>query len=167
MDIVIPSVKSVNSLAFPLTEKQRLVTQALLEVLQAYLHSRILLWACLFILQALDITQKVVATWFGCSIRNLRYINQKVRTIRRDDGKTERPPKPQEPPAQEESPVIGYSAYAGLWLLLPLLLESRGLECARLLTFLVPIAGLLPWQWVLTVMVLAGLQPPPSSQGHL
>jgi len=157
MAIVIPAPESVNSLAFPLTEKQRLVAQTLLEVLQAYPQSRILLWATIFILQVMGIPQTGVATWFGCSTRNLRYINQKVRTIRRGDGKTGRPPKPKEKRAQEEPPVIGHSAYAGLWLLLPLLLESRVLEFAKVLTFLVPIAGLVPWQWVLTMMVLAWL----------
>jgi len=157
MAIVVPSAESVNSLPFPLTEKQRIVAQTLLEILESQPRSRILLWATVFILQAIGIPQTVVAAWFGCSTRNLRHINQKVRSIRRGDGKTGRPPKPKEQPAQERPPVIGYSAYAGLWLLLPLLLESHLLEFARLLPFLVPIAGLAPWQWVLTVMVLAWL----------
>ncbi|RLC73892.1 MAG: hypothetical protein DRI61_17640, partial [Chloroflexi bacterium] len=157
MAIVIPSAESVKSLTFPLTEKQRIVAHTLLEVLEAHPHSRILLWAIVFILQAIGIPQTVVAAWFGCSTRNLRYINQKVRSIRRGDGKTGRPPKPKERRAQKEPPVIGYSAYAGLWLLLPMLLESRLLQFAQLLTFLAPIAGLAPWQWMLTVMVLAWL----------
>ena len=157
MAIVVPSAESVKSLAFPLTEKQRIVAHTLLEVLEAHPHSRILLWAIVFIFQAIGIPQTVVAAWFGCSTRNLRYINQKVRTIRRGDGRTGRPPKPKERRAREEPPVIGYSAYGGLWLLLPMLLGSRLLQFAQLLTFLVPIAGLAPWQWMLTVMVLAWL----------
>jgi len=157
MGVVIPSAESVNSLAFPLTEKQHLVAQTLLEVLQAYPQSHILLWAIIFILQAIGLPQTVVAAWFSCSTRNLRYINQKVRTTRRGDGKTGRPPKPERGPTSQEPSAIGYSAYAGLWLLLPVLLESRVLEFARWLTFLVPIAGLVPWQWVRTMMVLAWL----------
>ena len=96
MAIVVPSAESVKSLSFPLIEKQCIVAQTLLEVLQEHPHSRILLWASIFILQAVGIPQRVVAAWFGCSTRNLRCINQKVRTIRRGDGKTGRPPKPKE-----------------------------------------------------------------------
>lgn len=155
MAIVIPSEESVNTLPVALTEQQRIVARALLRVLAQYAQSRILLWATLFILQAIGIPQKVVAPWFGCSTRNVRSINQQVRSICRGDGKTGRPPKSQKPPADAEPPVIGYSAYAGLWLLMPWLLDSRLWTFTQLLTFAVPIAGLAPWQWVLTVLVLA------------
>ena len=40
MAIVVPSAESVKSLAFPLTEKQRIVAHTLLEVLEAHPHSR-------------------------------------------------------------------------------------------------------------------------------
>jgi len=36
MAIVVPSAESVKSLAFPLTEKQRIVAQTLLEVLESH-----------------------------------------------------------------------------------------------------------------------------------
>ncbi len=140
-----------------LTEEQQIVTETLLTVLARYPQSRILLWATLFILQAIGIPQKVVAAWFACSTRNVRYINQQVRSICRGDGKTGRPPKSQAPPLDAEPAVIGYSAYAGLWLLVPGLLASRLLPLTHWLTFAVPVAGLLPWQWVLTVLVLAWL----------
>jgi hypothetical protein len=119
MAIVIPSAESVNTLPVAHTEEQHIVTEALLKVLAQYPQSRILLWATVFILQAIGIPQKVAASWFGCSPRNVRYINQQVRSVCRGDGKTGRPPKSQEPPAGVESSVIGYSAYAGWWLLVP------------------------------------------------
>ena len=158
MAIVIPSAESVNTLPVALTEEQHIVAQALLKVAAQYAQSRILLWATLFILQAIGILQKVVAPWFGCSTRNVRYINQQVRSICRGDGsKTGRPPGSQEPPADAEPSIVGYSAYAGLWLLVPWLLDSRLLTFTQLLTFAIPIAGLAPWQWVMTVLVLAWL----------
>jgi len=58
MAIVVPSAESVKSPAFPLTEKQRIVAQTLLEVLEAHPRSRILLWATVFILQAIGIPQR-------------------------------------------------------------------------------------------------------------
>lgn len=155
MAVVIPSAESVNTLPVALTEEQHIVGEALLKVSAQYPQSRILLWATVFILQAIGIPQKVVASWFGCSTRNVRYINRQVRSVCRGDGKTGRPPQSQEPPAGAESSVIGHSAYAGLWLLVPWLLDSRLLTFTQLLTFAVPIAGLAPWQWVLTVLVLA------------
>lgn len=157
MAIVIPSAESVKTLPTLLTEEQHFIAQALLNVLAQYPQSRILLWATLFILQAIDIPQKVVALWFGCSARNVRHINQQVRSTCRGDGKTGRPPKSQTPPADASPAVIGYSAYAGLWLLVPWLLDSRLLLFTPLLTFTVPIAGLVPWQWVMTVLMLAWL----------
>ena len=108
-------------------------------------------------LQYVGIRQKDLAQWFGCSDRNLRSINQAVRTTRRGDGKTGRPRQVQGTPAPSEGASVGYSAYAGLWLLVPLILESRLLQFAALLAFAGPIAGLMPWQWVLTVMALAWL----------
>ncbi len=157
MAIVIPSAESIKTLPVALSEEQRMVAGALLGVLAQYPHSRILLWATMFILQAIGIPQTLIAPWFGCSTRNVRYINQQVRAICRGDGKTGRPPKPQATPKAIELPVIGYSAYAGLWLLLPWLLACPVLQFSQLLTFLVPIAGLAPWQWVLTILVLAWL----------
>ncbi|MFB0536588.1 MAG: hypothetical protein ACETWR_16590 [Anaerolineae bacterium] len=140
----------------------------MLRVAAQYAQSRILLWATLFILQAIGIPQKVVALWFGCSTRNVRYINQQVRAVRRGDGKTGRPPKSRELPAEAEPSTVGYSAYAGLWLLVPWLLDSRLLTFTQLLTFTIPIAGLAPWQWVMTVLVLAwlGFSRLQDSLGH-
>ena len=157
MAIVVPNVESVNALPFEVSDEQRVVIQVLLEVLAQYPDSRILLWATLFVLQHIGVPQKELARWFGCSDRNLRYINQAVRTIRRGDGKTGRPRQVKEPLPSSEAACVGYSAYAGLWLLVPLILESRLLQFAALLAFAGPIVGLMPWQWVLTMMALAWL----------
>jgi len=157
MAIVVPSPESVKNLPVALSEKQRIVAETLLDVLSQHPHSRVLLWATLFILQVIGLPQTVVATWFGCSTRNVRHINRQVRSICRGDGKTGRPPKAETIPLEAMPSVIGYSAYAGLWLLLPELLTSRLLQFTQLLAFLTPVAGLAPWQWVLTVLVLAWL----------
>jgi hypothetical protein len=55
MAIVIPSAESVNTLPVAPTEEQHIVTEALLKVLAQYAQSRILLWATVFILQAIGI----------------------------------------------------------------------------------------------------------------
>jgi hypothetical protein len=155
--IVVPYPESVKNLPVALNEKQVIVAETLLDVLSQHPHSRILLWASLFILQAIGLPQAAVASWFGCSTRNVRHINQQVRSTCRGDGKTGRPPQPETTPPKVSPHIIGYSAYAGLWLLLPGLLTSRLLQFIQRLTFLMPIAGLAPWQWVLTVLVLAWL----------
>lgn len=157
MAIVVPNVESVNALPFEINEEQHVVMGVLLEVLAQYPDSRILLWATLFVLQHIGVPQKELAHWFGCSDRNLRYINQAVQTTRRGDGKTGRPRQVKGTPAPSEGASVGYSAYAGLWLLVPMILESRLLQFAALLAFAGPIVGLMPWQWVLTVMALAWL----------
>lgn len=157
MAIVVPNVESVNTLPFEVSEEQRLVIQVLLGVLAQYPDSRILLWATVFVLQHIGIRQKDLARWVGCSDRNLRYINQAVRTCRRGDGKTGRPRQAKGTPPAAEEASIGYSAYAGLWLLVPMILDSRLLQFTALLTFAGPMVGLVPWQWVLTVMALAWL----------
>ena len=41
---------------------------------------------------------------------------------------------------------VGYSAYAGLRLLVPMILESRLVQFVALLTFTGPIVGLMHWQ---------------------
>lgn len=157
MAIVVPSIESVNALPFEISEEQHVVLRVLLEVLAQYPDSRILLWATLFVLQHIGIGQKNLAQWVGCSDRNLRYINQAVRTCRRGDGKTGRPRAAQGTPSPAEGVSVGYSAYAGLWLLVPMILDSRLVQFAALLTFAGPIVGLMPWQWMLTVMALAWL----------
>ncbi len=157
MAIVVPTVESVNVLPFEVSDEQRVVLQVLLTVLAQYPDSRILLWATLFVLQHIGVPQKELARWFGCSDRNLRYINQAVRTTRRGDGKTGRPRQAKEREPSSEAACVGYSAYAGLWLLVPMVLGSRLLQFAALLAFAGPIVGLMPWQWVLTMMALAWL----------
>ncbi len=157
MSIVIPHVESVNALPFEVDDEQRVVLRVLLEVLTQYPESRILLWATLFVFQHIGIPQKELAQWFGCSSRNLRYINHAVRTTRRGDGKTGRPRREKEKASFSKATSVGYSAYAGLWLLVPMILGSRLLQFATLLTFTGPIVGLMPWQWVLTMMALAWL----------
>lgn len=154
MAIVLPTVDSVKTLAVPLTETQRTITQTLLEILHQQPDSRILLWAILVILQAVGFPQKDLAAWFSCSTRNLRYINQQVRATPRGAGKTGRPRRAA---ATTPAPptVVGYSAYAGLWLLLPVLLDSQLLTWVQVLRFSTPIAGLSPQAWVLTVLMLA------------
>ncbi len=85
-----------------------------------------------------------------------------VRTIRLQAGlnrwdvaawNKERPAREAPVPADE---VLCWTPFAGLWLLGPLIVQSALLPAARLLQWTVK-TGVATWQWVLTVVLWAGL----------
>jgi hypothetical protein len=151
MPIILPSPTAVKSL--PLPEKQLTVAEVLIEVLQAHPQNRILLLAIVYVLQYLGLRQNRTAALFSCTTRAIRAINTEVEASRRGEGKTGRPPERHtvKPP----TPTLGYSVYAGLWLLLPLILDQRLLAFCQILHFSIPVVAVAPWQFVLSMMALA------------
>jgi hypothetical protein len=153
MPILLPSATEVKSL--PLPEKQLVVAEGLIEVLQAHPQNRILLLATIYVLQFIGLRQKRTAALFRCSTRAIRDITAEVKASCRGEGKTGRPPTRETTAVPSSAISLGYSIYAGLWLLLPLILDSRLLVFCQLLHFAIPVVAVAPWQFALTMMALA------------
>ncbi len=153
MSILLPSAAAVKSL--PLSERQLLVVEVLVEVLQAHPQNRILLFAVVYVLQFIGLRQNHTAALFSCSTRAIRAINAEVEASRRGEGKTGRPATGETAIAPSSAISLGYSIYAGLWLLFPLILDSRLLAFCQSLHFAIPVVAVAPWQFTLTMMALA------------
>ena len=152
MSITIPSSAAASKLELAGPKQQ--VAETLLDVLRAHPQNRILLLATIYVLHYLGARQKQTAELFGCTTRAIRYINREVKASQRGEGKTGRPVQPTTPTATGPR-TLCYSIYAGLWLLLPMLLDSDLLSFCQHLHLAVPVLAVVPWQWVLTMMVLA------------
>lgn len=152
MPIILPSVTEVKNL--PLPAKKLAVAEVLLEMLQVHSQNRILLLATVYMIQYLGVRQNRTAALFGCSTRAIRDINAEVKASRRGEGKTGRP-RGREMTTSALPMILGYSVYAGLWLLLPLILDSRLLVFCQMLHFAIPVVAVAPWQFILTMMALA------------
>jgi len=154
MSIVLPSLTAAQAL--PLPAKYRTAAEVWIELLHAQPENRALLQATVYGLQQVGLRQTETAALFGCTTRAIRHINAEVGASQRGAGKTGRPVQVAEARAAEP-PTLGYSVYAGLWLLLPLVLDSRLLACCQVLHFTTPVAAVAPWQFVLTVLAMAWL----------
>jgi hypothetical protein len=152
MPITIPSPTAVSKLG--LAEPKQQVAETLLDVLQAHPQNRILLLATIYVLHYLGASQQRTAALFGCTTRAVRYIDSEVKASQRGEGKAGRPVRSTVPTATAPR-TLCYSVYAGLWLLLPLLLDSRLLSFCQYLHLATPVLAVVPWQWVLTMMALA------------
>lgn len=149
-----PSLTVIESLALPKTEREFLSFFA--GIVQQYPRNRMLLFAWIFCAYVLGASSLALGELMGCSDRNIRYVVTEVQASQVGAGKTGRPV--QETVSEPETvgqPVatLGLTQYAGLWLLVPWIVNSNLLPYCQWLTC----SGVIgtPVQVVLTLLAVA------------
>ena len=148
-----PSPVVIEQLDLPETERQFLGFFA--RIVEQYPHNRMLLYAWIFCAYQVGTTSSRLGDLLGCSDRNIRYVVTEVRHSQIGEGKTGRPPKENGPEQAPSVPptTIGLTQYAGLWLLVPWLLDSKLVSYCHWLNC--PSVIGTPLQLVLTLLAVA------------
>jgi len=152
--MMLPEAKDIRALYISESAETFLCT--FLAIVRKYPQNRILLFAWIFCAYELGVTTHLLGDKLQCTPRNIRYILAEVRSSRRGEGKTGRPPN--EPKditktSDDGGITLGITQFGGLWLLVPLILLSNllphcyWLECTS-------VAGT-PQQFMLTLLALA------------
>ncbi len=152
--MILPEAKDVQVLDSDESAKGFLCS--FLAIVRKYSQNRILLFAWIFCAYELGVSTRLLGNELQCTPRNIRYILDEVKSSRRGEGKTGRPPKEQTDATEttdDEVVTIGVTRFGGLWLLAPWILLSNLLPCCYWLSC----AGIVgtPQQFVLTSLALA------------
>jgi len=152
--MTLPSLTVIENLALPEAEGQFLSFFA--GIVQQYPHNRMLLFAWIFCAYVLEVSSAELGEVLGCTDRNIRYVVAEVRSSQVGEGKTGRPSKRASIEPGEHSPpsvTMGLTRYAGLWLLVPWILNSNLLVYCHWLSC-TGVVGT-PVQLVLTLLAVA------------
>ena len=152
--MTLPSLAVIERLELPETEHQFLSYFA--GIVSQYPHNRMLLFAWIFCAYVLGVSSTELGNLLGCTDRNIRYVVAEVRDSQVGEGKTGRPGKGTSTEQKETcqpSMTLGLTGYAGLWLLLPWIVESNLLPYCHWLSC-TGVVGT-PVQLVLTLLAVA------------